>query len=227
MNHGKACLLALLGMVFLAGCSDTTGPQPDDNIRGQVIDAQGDPVTDARIVLQYEYPRAARADKPDTPIHFEVPESVPVTFWVSSYCDGDTVRMIIDGEIPAGSISWDGRDDDERIMPDGVYRYHLITESSEQTAAFPLFHLGYGDLIDGPLAPHAVVDDQGRFALDQACLGFGFTYDILDDYGDPLGSVSISRRVRVWAYREDGTFMSRGVTVDPDTGIYVELTLAP
>jgi len=227
MRNSKARLLALLGVVFLAGCSDTTGPQADDDIRGRVVDAQGDPVTDARIVLQYEYPGAARADKPGTQIIYELPESGPVTFWISSYCDGDTVRMLVDGESPGGSIAWNGRDDDQRIVPDGVYRYHLITESGEQTAASPLFHLGYGDLMDEPLAPHAVVDDQGRFTLDQACLGFGFTYDIMGDDGEPSGTATISRRVRVWAISEaaDTWIASREVTVDPDTGFDIELTL--
>lgn len=227
MSHSTVRFLALLGVALLAGCSDGTGPQPDNDIRGRVVDAQGEPVDDARIVLQYEYPRGARMDKPSTPISFELPESGPVTFWVSSYCDGDTVRMIVDGESPGGVISWNGRDDDQRVVPDGVYRYHLLTESGEQTAAFPLFHLGYADLVDEPLAPHAVVDDQGRFTLDQACLGFGFTYDITDDAGDPLGSATISRHVRVWAISEaaDTWVASREVTVDPDTGIDIELTL--
>jgi len=229
MNHGSVYLLALLGTALLAGCSDTTGPQPDDDIRGQVVDAQGDPVTDARIVLQFEYPGPVGSDKPETAIEFGLPESGPVKFWVSSYCDGDTVRMIIDGELPSGVhvARWDGLDDNQRIVPDGVYRYHLITESGEQTAAFPLFHLGYGDLLDEGLAPHAVVDDQGRFTLDTSCLGFGFTYDILDVYGGPIGTATISRRIRVWAYSETaGTYVaSREVTVDPETGIDVELTL--
>ncbi|MBC8423843.1 hypothetical protein H8E07_06940 [bacterium] len=230
MIRGTTCLLLLLGVALLAGCSDGTGPQPDDTIRGQIVDTQGDPVTDARIVLQYEVPVAAKTGKPTTPIHFELPESGPVTAWISSYCDGDTLRMLIDGETPAGvhDIHWDFLDDDQRLLPDGVYRFHLVTESGEVMSAFPLYHLGYGGLAaDASLTPHAVVDDQGRFSLDQACLAFGFTYDSTDESGEPAGSVTIGRRVRVWAFSEadDAVVGSRLVTVDPRTGIEVNLTL--
>lgn len=225
-----ACLLAL---GWLAGCSDASKPvATDSDLRGQVVDARGRPVAGAGVVLEYatDPPAGSAYDKPRTAIEFELPETGRVTLWIGSFCDDDTLCVLVDGELPAGQhdVVWNGRDGTGRIQPDGIYRYHVVSAAGEKHALFPLFHLGYRGLPAGAiLAPLAVTDARGRFTLGQDCLPLGFTFDDVDETGQPIGTHTFLRTVRVWVCVEEGGVPTAGptVTVDPETGATVSVTL--
>ena len=63
---------------------------------------------------------------PLTTIRFEMPQSGPVKLAVFDAA-GRVVRVLIDGELPAGAreAAWDGRDAAGRIMPSGGYLVRL------------------------------------------------------------------------------------------------------
>jgi flagellar hook assembly protein FlgD len=48
---------------------------------------------------------------------------------------GQTVRTLLEGEMPAGErvIVWDGRDDAGKIVPGGTYYYRLQSNGQAQT----------------------------------------------------------------------------------------------
>lgn len=226
-------LMSFLAVACLVACDDSTGPEPTDStLRGQVVNTLGEPVAGATVVLQYEVdpPIGSAFDKPATTIQFDLPETGPVTLWISSFCDGDTVRMILDGELPPGqhAVVWDGEDDAGRTMPDGVYWYHVVWADGENTQPMILLHLGYGDLAeDAVLAPLVVTDTQGRFALSQTCLPLDFVHEALDEEGEHLTTYTVTRSVRVWAYDPQSGILavSPGVSVDPETGAAVTVTV--
>lgn len=222
-------LMSLAAVACLGACSDSTDPDPiDSDLRGQVVDAQGQPVAGATVVLQYEVdpPLDGMYDKPATNIRIDLPPTGPVTLWVSSFCDGDTVRMLLDGEAPGpGQISWDGLDDAGRTVPDGVYRFHLVTTEGESHTPSLLLRLGYQLPEAATLAPLAVTDAQGGFTLSQACLPFGFTQD--DVGSEPVTTYTVTRSVRVWTYDPLSGLLDMGprVTIDPVTGAEVAVTI--
>ncbi len=226
-------LMSLAAVAWLGACSDSTDPEPvDSDLRGQVVDAQGQPVAGATVVLQYEVdpPIGNMYDKPATTIRIDLPPTGPVTLWIGSFCDGDTVRMILDGESPGHGqfeIVWDGKDDADRTMPDGVYRCHLLTTAGESHTPFLLLHLGYQLPEAADLAPLAVTDAQGRFTLSQACLPLGFGLDSVDEDGEVIGTNTVTRSVRVWTYDPQSGILDIGpmVTVDPATGAEVTVTI--
>lgn len=225
MSHLRFCL-ALVLVAILAACSDSSVPdRTRDDIRGTVIDAAGRPLAGATVVLQFalDPPPASAVDKARIRIHFVLPETGPVALWISSFCDEDTVRRLITTDLPAGQheVFWDERDDQGRLLPDGVYWFHLLTAAGEARGDFLLQRLGYGDVADGDIpAPLAVTDDAGRFTLDQGCLPFGHALPRTDESGNPIGFLEITRSVRVWAFSAGGEARaaSNWIAVDPQLG---------
>lgn len=218
-------LVAMTAVAWLGACSDSTDPDPvDSSLRGTVVDALGQPVAGATVVLQYavDPPIGSPFDKPATQIRLELPESGPVTLWISSYCDGDTVRMLVDGEMPPGQhmIAWDGRDDAGRTLPDGVYRLHLVTVEGQTDSALAMMYFGYQLPEAATLVPLAVTDAHGRFALSQGCLPFGFRQDAVDEQGNITGTFTVTRTVRVWAYdpQSGALTSSSALVIDAETG---------
>jgi hypothetical protein len=222
-----------LALSWLAGCSDSSKPEAtNSDLRGQIVDAFGLPVAGAGVVLEYasDPPAGSAYDKPRTGISFELPSAGAVTLWISSFCDGDTVSLLADGELPSGqhTIIWNGRDSAGRTLPDGVYRYNLVTATGEDHQPFVLFHLGYRNLPEGAvLAPLVVTDARGRFALSQECLPLGFTFDGFDERETPIAACTITRTVRVWVCAGESGALAcyPAVTVDPDSGVEVRLTV--
>lgn len=231
----KTYVIPLLILALFSACSESTTPDPTRNdIRGLVLDASGQPVADATVVLQHtvDPPLEGKADKIRTMVRFDLAEPGPVRMWAASYCDNDTVRLLVAGELPAGeqSIVWDELDDEGRPLADGVYWVHVVT--AEQTIRKDIFllRLGYGDLRAGAVpAPLAVTGADGHFTLDQACLPFGHAFVATDELGEPSGTLTITREVRVWAFSPDvgAAAGSALMMVDAEAGAEVTVTLGP
>lgn len=224
-------LLVLTALALFGACNDATPPDPTQNdITGLVVDTLGQPVAGATVVLQLDTdpPMYWSPDKPQTQVEWELPEPCEMRAWISSYCDGDVLRLLVDGQLPAGvhMLTWDGMNEAGLALPDGIYRFHVETEAGQSTVAFALLYHSYRNLdAEAALAPQAVTDAQGRFRLGQACLPFGFAFDAVDDSGDPISMITITRLVRVWAFSGDACGTSVTVTVAPDTGAEVTVTL--
>ena len=232
MSHAKVCLVIFL-VSILAACSDSTAPNGTrGDIRGRVVDAHGRPVAGGAIVLQHalDSPLFPGPDKANTMIGFQLPEAGPVSLWISSYCDADTLRQLINDDLPAGEYAavWDGRDEQRRLLSDGVYWYHLVTAAGEERHDFLLMRLGYGDFaVDDIMVPLVVTDLSGRFTLDQGCLPFGVTFTGTDESGNPTGTFEVIRSVRIWAFSANGgaPSVSDWIAVDPHFGAEVEIAL--
>ena len=226
-------LLVIAALALIGACNDATPPdQPQNDITGLVVDTLGQPVAGASVVLQLATDPSVywSPDKPQTQIEWSLPEPGEMTAWISSYCDGDVLRLLVDGMMAAGSgvVTWDGLDEAGLVLPDGVYRFHVVTDAGETTSAFAILHHGYLSLdADAVLAPQATTDAQGRFRLEQTCLPFGFAFEHVDGTGDPIFTITITRTVRVWAFSGDSYGTSTSVTVAPDTGADVTVTLNP
>jgi hypothetical protein len=228
-------LLATATLALIGACNDSTPPvETNSALRGQVVDALGQPVAGAAVILQYGTtpPMSGKQDKPQIGIEFGLPVAGHVTAWIADYCDDDVLRLLADRDFPGGGhvILWDGLDDDSRVLPDGVYRFHLVTDDGEDIQTLAILRMGYGDFApDTALAPLAVADAQGRFTLAQACLPFGYVYEVVNGLGELVEVFTINRDVRVWAFSAaaGASGASAEVTVDPDTGADVTVSLDP
>ena len=226
-------LLMIATMVLIGACNDSTPPD-ESNIRGRVVDAQGQPVAGAVVVLQYDTtpPMSGKQDKPQTQIAFVLGAAGHAKVWINDYCNGSTLRLLADRDYPAGhhEITWDGLDDAGRILPDGAYQCHVETDAAERTWTVLILFQEYGDFAaDAVVAPLAVTDSRGRFTLAQACLPFGYVYEVENGLGELVEVFTIIRDVQVWAFSEaaGARGSSAVVTVDPETGADVTVTLNP
>jgi hypothetical protein len=225
-------MVALAALTLLSACSDTAAPPPDDNaVRGRVLDVQGRPVAGASIVLQYEremIPDSA-ADKPNLWLRFDLAEPGPVHAWIATYCDDDTVRTLIHEVLPVGgyAVGWDGRDGGGRLLPDGVFRMHVVTAAGSTSAEMAITGPAYGPLTSpSSIVASVVTDRRGAFRLEGDCLPFDYQFPAYDESGLPIGQQAFMRRVRVWAFR-DGFIpeASDWTTVDPELGARVTMTM--
>ena len=233
MKCGAMIAVMALAMM-LGGCGDDASPpHHDDAITGRIVDANGVPVAGASIVLQLDDDLPfGSVDKPRHGIRFDLPDGGLATVWVSSYCDADTVRMLInDEDLQTGqyTIIWDGLDDQDRVAPDGVYWFHVALPDTAFQTAFAQLRLGYADLAAGTaVAALGTSDLHGAFTLSQACLPFGHAFTGTDESGTPTGTSSITRQVRVWALHPNyAPAPSDWVTVDADAGAHVTITFRP
>jgi hypothetical protein len=235
----RRLFLPFLGLVLmLAACSDSNvAPGPDADLRGQVSDDAGRPVADAAVFLEYDVdmPDAGApndlAAKPATAIRFLMPVAAEATVWVSDFCETDTVRALVDGSLPAGeyTVIWDGRDDDGRLVPDGVYWLQVRTPTRHEATAALLLHLGYSEVTAATdVAALARTDDHGRYRLGQDCLPLGFTFAATDESGNLVGTVAVARHVRVWALHPNhGLGHTDWLDIDAEQGLSADITLAP
>ncbi len=224
--------VALVALVSLSACSDSTGPAGVDSaVRGRVVDVHGQPVSGAFIALQYERDLipGSEADKPNLGLQFDLLEPGPVHAWIATYCDDDTVRTLIRQVMPAGGyvLFWDGQDGSGRLVPDGVYRMRVVTAAGSSSAEMAFSGPAYGPLTaPSSIAASVVTDRRGAFRLEGDCLPFGYQFPAYDESGFFIGQQVFMRRVRVWAFR-DGYVpeASDWTTVDPDLGAIVTVTM--
>ena len=222
----SACLLAF------SACNESTGPviHPNDII-GRVLDADGRPVANAVIALELEFVElpATPADKPTLSVRFTMPATGLTQLWITSFCDEDTVRLLVNEALPTGEywIQWNGLDDVGHQVPDGVYWVHLVTPTENWSQPILMANLGYAGLPEGrEVAPQAASTPDGRFRLGQGCLPFEFEFPAI---GEPYGTIglAITRRVRVWALHDGyAPTCSDWVTIDADDGASVVITLS-
>ncbi len=229
--------LALAALLLASACSDTTTPPPpppppDAAVRGVVTDALGRPAPGASIVLQLDSALVpgSEADKPQQGVRFDLGTGGHVHVWVTASCGQATIRTIIDTQLPSGTyiVFWNALDDLGRQAPDGMYRLHAVWDGGE--SSFEIILLGtHYDLLtpQQSIAAEAITDLQGAFRLETGCLPFGYTLPAYDESGLPIGQAEITRRVRVWAFR-DGVVpaVSDWVTVDPEAGAVVAIGFA-
>ena len=98
-------------------------------------------------------------------------------------------------------VTWDGRDQDGRRLPDQLFTVHTLT-GGESTSLEVMLMLGgdYPEDADpAEWAVQATSDADGRFSLDQECLALGHVFTRTDETGQVIDSYTIPRRLRVHA----------------------------
>ena len=235
MRRFPALILLVVYLVCITGCSDdTTAPETAPVIiTGMVTDADGSPVAGAAILLDLdlEVARKTTTIPPATVIQFNLPEADQVHLDVLSACGAD-IFASRDLDLSQGSyaIPIESTDDDGRQLTDQLLQVVLTT--SDATFEFPVLLLQNAENDDGDYGQwdpafvsdnvriQATTDEGGRFTVIDPCVGFGTSFTVQDEEGNPTGETTIAWRVRVWAYHADYTAgaPSGWSDLDPGTG---------
>lgn len=229
MNKIYLIPLLVIASLLLTSCSDDPTRPLSAPITGQVLDADGQAVPGAVIMLEYELPQGL-GEKIRTAIRIAVPAAGRVRVWISDPCTRETICVLMDEEAPAGTltVTWDGRDESGLTVASGVYRFNLEAEGETTDNDFLLMHGGFDfDADPASFRPHAVTNDDGRFSIAQGCLAFGFVSTAINESGQEVGTFTVSRNIKLFALHPDHpTGSSDWVTADFADGIEVSISLA-
>ena len=243
MLRPTLALLVCAALPFIVGCSDSSEPESASvAVSGQVLDAAGDPVAGAAIVLDLEFVGQAplAAEKPRTAIGFVLAEAGRFTLRITDACD-DEVYYTLSDSLAAGehAIFWDGQDDAGLLLVEGFFHAHFEAEGLD-----PVVHdLALARNLDDETGEFATVagatvreswrveawtEQDGRFRIARDCWEFGESSAVVDESGNIIGSFVVAPRVRVWAYPADRAFGagSSWTDFDPLTGAAVTVRLA-
>ncbi len=231
MDFVVRVLLILAVMAFFAvlpGCSDEdSGPvEPEPfQVVIEVADPDGDPVPGLELGLTPDSPfymdgkRAAvctevLSDQLPYPfpspfygsisLPFELSERRAVLLTIENV-EGGSVRMLVDGPLPAGShvSHWGGRDDDGDRVSSGVYSAHLVLrddDSGEVVADQSQFML-LGAFTANQYEVGTTGGD-GRVVIEERQL-FPYLYDLpdfpaVDENGEVMGTISLTPTIRFY-----------------------------
>lgn len=228
LDHSRS--LVGLGIVLLLGtasfqltaCSDSTSPRSEPGtISGTVTDAAGQPVGEVAVLVSFRptwidlLPSKRAAGAPDHPALATAIYSLKVT----DAC-GDTVRTLFAGESPdpdSPMITWDGLDDAGQRVVEGLYFLVVAAEDTTLVQNFLLVHL-YSDWDAATDGAHARTGADGRYTVDDACLGFGEIIAFTDEMGEVLEERAISRFIRLSVLAADGRTAFRDSVLFPSDG---------
>lgn len=205
-------LLLSLTVLFIFSCSDSTCPDQKIGIEGRVVDANGNPIADARIMLTYNLEDIL--DRPTTVFSFNVPEDTEVKFWITQHNVADTLIVLLDSELTAGyhSVTWDSKDTNGIMVMSNFYDYHLKIDEETTTRKYLLnqyYHNIGGVAVQG-YEPNAITDDSGKFKIDLDNLPFSYSdneLNMCNEDGEFIGIKKVSREVNIWALHENYNYV--------------------
>ena len=195
-------------------------------IKGYVYNNSGEPLENTAIFLTYEI---VPIDRPTTTIRFSLPNSGPVSLWVTDFC-GDLVKTLIDNEMyEAGtySVTWDATDNFGNLVVAGEYNWNLEPDSYYGEAKMFFNGIYYGDLESiEDYNYHALTDDEGYFSIPIDCLSFGVIQTMTDEVGNYLGEFIVPYTIKLSAFHEDdGFYESDFYEVNPEEDLELEITI--
>lgn len=207
LSNGVTIILACFLGVTMAACSDDDDDAASDiAISGRVLDAQGQPVAGAGILIDYTAVPGLQAFALPYPIDTEpIPEVIPAAVGdstcvdVSDWCGNPVARLSCEGN---QVCAWDRYDNDGLVVPPGLYRLNPYDcESFDPYAERLIFvdHENIGSVLNDGTRPLAVTDADGRFAIPRCLIPLGERFNCT--VGEPGEPCEIDADITVYAWK--------------------------
>lgn len=209
MKKPNLILLVLsLTVLFIVSCSDSTSPDKEGRIEGRVVDAVGNPIADARIMLSYNL--KDRSGRPSTPISFQLAEPSDVKVWITRHNKTDPLFILLDEHQTSGihSISWDFKDINGITISCNFYDAHLKINSETTTTKFLVNRqfTGIGNDEINNYEANAITDENGLYSIDLKGLPFTYSDNAIEVFnadGEVIGLQKVSRVIDISLLHED------------------------
>lgn len=216
-------LILSLTLFFLVSCTESTSPKTKNHIEGRVVDAEGNPIAEAKIFLSFnleEIPYNS-SSSPKT----NSTQERDVKSWISNHNESDTLKVF-----DTGVIIWDGRDDTGMKVVSNYYDAHFIFLDSNAYICNKIWrNVNYHDVYNSQVndyTPHAISDSSGFYSINIAKLPFSFSDNEIELYNHEVGNYrmyTVGREVNFWAYhqgysrvQQDSIYISKGTTFIDD-----------
>jgi len=215
----KSSIILPIIVLFVA-CTD---PEANSTIRGHISDTNGNPISNAKVVVSLTAPPT----NGNTTIMYSLTRSTHAKIWISEECTDDTIRILVDEIQSPGEHStyWNGYNSDSLLIKDGLYYFNFLTDSLNISTAHVLIS-DYMYQTYNKIVPFALTDEDGYFEFKQDCLPLDYSITTRDENGNILGQVIYSRSIILRAFHPD---FSRGesdtLLVDVEKGVESEIKL--
>ena len=229
-------------VLMLSSCTDDY--DEDDMFTGlpvsYVYDSNGDPVADAKIVVQLDFnaydstgvlirPVYDWADSLHSSIRsmFNISDSIYISFLVRDHYSKDTVNVLFEGIVPPGVFvnEWDRKNSEGKYVKNGVYEtvYTEFGKSDSIVEVFTLVH-GYDTVSENEIEYITYTDKRGRFYFDM-CYAVP-PYELhppfyTETYGPE--TLKFSEYIKIWAIKDGlGNAYIDSVNVDEDDKVVIQ-----
>ena len=148
-----------------------------------------------------------------TYITYGLPNEAEIDFWITDYCETETVVVMKDtiGEIGCDEVVWDGNNSEGVQVKNGAYFMNYQTDDVFGKELIFLLDSNPDTSID-----NIITNDKGRFSISQNCLPFGFSSE----------EYFVSRYVNIIAsHNSYETNTLSTVFIDPHSGADVTIQL--
>ena len=209
MKKTKILILTIsILLLLIFSCTDSTEPDENPKIIGNVTNSLGDPISNAKIMLTY-YTESIAA-RSLTTFSYILSDSSNIKIWITYHNLSDTVKVLIDEPIGPGnySVQWDSTNRDGLIEVSNYYDWHIKT-GYYQIDDKLLLNLTYIDIVGDDVNNYecfAITDDNGHYDFEIDKLPFSFSdneIEIEDENGVVIDTVRVSRTAKIWALHTD------------------------
>lgn len=221
----RGAIVLIIAAFILIGC----GTETVEFYQGRVVDSFGNGVENVKIGLEYNWINRSRiadniedkkkdmknvlsvSSRPITSINFNLDEAAYVVLWIEKKCTQDSVDLLIDQHMSAGSYSvlWNGMNGDGLRVTSGEYVAHVEYGFHALEIDFLLI-TGFENVNYFETEYDAITDEYGRFALETNCMLLNNEYPGIDENGHEIGMLKITGYVNIAAIPE----FSESITID-------------
>jgi hypothetical protein len=225
----KIVCYCIVLLAIIAGCEQSTSPGINSKIYGNVLDPDGNPVENAKILVNFnidsEYPIGKNAintskgiDDPPIPEvniigNFPNPfnASTVIVFQLCAYCTisvriednfDNEVKTIADSLLcpPGGScLAWDGMNNDNKYIQNGAYNVVLSVENENYFDTLFVFK-DYNEFSYDHITHLCVSDLSGEFSIQSNDLPLNYIGEQYDENGNHVGEFNVTPYVDIWAF---------------------------
>lgn len=260
-NLPTPVLLVLLGLLFLSGCGEEGTSPATATVTGNVVDPSGNAIVQVRVGILYfpafpsSSPVSGASPQPtQEPVRLGGPYPNPtrtpageeltirlnasadttarIEIWTTFGGVPGSVRRLFSGAVSRDTtLTWDGRDDFDLLVPNGLYQVRLTVPANPPQGTDPWIEevpvlLNRSPLEMESLDPfvegqgfNSLTDAEGRFTITDLAVGEGFPAAAVN--GASLGQASVRSVVDV-VFR-DPDHAARDVETVVGPGDVVEL----
>lgn len=202
----------VLPVILLSGCNEEDLTLA---IRGDVMDANGDPVSNAKVVMTYTILSDNKAKLPDDTIQFSLPKEENVSIEIRGAHADTLVRSLANRTMQSGnhSIAWDHRTNDSLLVKSGMYSVVIDAESFDSKYNLFVNIEDYTQYSFDEIVAYATTDEEGTFKIEGMDMIAGFPHIKV---GPEENEVLLNNRVTLWAvHEENGIATNKHFFYDP------------
>ncbi len=186
-------ILIILCSLLLCSCNSTSSDTK--YVKGQITDADGQPVTNAYVGIDYVYENTDAPERPTTSIHYSLHDAGYTKIWISTENISDTVKVLLSENQEAGyhAVSWDGTNESDKYVKTDFYKVNMrsVESSDTLTIAVPAIYCTVGFDNFTQFTYYDKTDENGKFSISDSQIMLNNPMRSDMEHGDLTGKFNI------------------------------------